>query len=409
MSEATTALLSTESGGSDATDEHRVRTILTLAILSVLLTGVIALLVQPFDPDRECCDHFFYRSMSYNLFTVTRPDLNVPQPGTPLAKQDWYDPLTGLNRTPPYEYRVLTPLLARTISLATGIEAAYYLISFMTLAGAAFFVALSILELTRSLVPAAAAATLFLVSQYTASINLTRYMMIDPMALFLAALAIWALVKRNRLLFFVTCAVGALAKESLVPLLVAYPMMEALVDRKVRWSSIGAVVGIGICWHLFRVAMPEGPHAGYNILSRFLPTDHQAEDVVKSTVVVYGVMLSAILRRPWGQKLAIALVPFVLVCFMETWFITATERVLTQALPAVCIGIFWLWPKGRREQVLTIALVPLVALSTIAYHLGFFHPFWITVGLSLIAAMIEVLLARPRLGALPEMAAPSRA
>ncbi len=83
------------------------RAVVTLAIMAMLTTGLIALLAHPFDPDRACCDHLFYRSMSYYQFKVTRPDLNVPPPGNPLpslygtSRFRSLSPLNGLNRQPP--------------------------------------------------------------------------------------------------------------------------------------------------------------------------------------------------------------------------------------------------------------------------------------------------------------------
>src|SRR6266511_4273075 len=204
------------------------RAVVTLATLSVLTTGLIALLVHPFDPDRACCDHLFYRSMSYNLFKVTRPDLNVSPPGNPLpglygtSRFRSLSPLNGLNRQPPYVFRIVTPLLARSVAYAPGIDAAYYLISFLALAGAALFIGLSIFKLTGSEIPAMAGAVLFLVHPYSARFNLQRFMLTDPLAFFLTALAIWALVERKRMLFFASCALGVLNKESMVLLLIAY-------------------------------------------------------------------------------------------------------------------------------------------------------------------------------------------
>jgi hypothetical protein len=61
----------------------------------------------PFNPDSGCCDHLFYRSMAYNLWDVTRTDLNLAPPDNRLWKA--YDDLyfgqflyaeNGLDRQP---------------------------------------------------------------------------------------------------------------------------------------------------------------------------------------------------------------------------------------------------------------------------------------------------------------------
>src|SRR5687768_563567 len=85
-----------------------------LAVVAVLLTSWSAYFSAPFDPNTACCDHLFYRSMAYNTFGVSRPDLNVAPPETGLAAvyvepyyAQWMEPLNGLHRQPPYAYRIL--------------------------------------------------------------------------------------------------------------------------------------------------------------------------------------------------------------------------------------------------------------------------------------------------------------
>ena len=47
-----------------------------LLLLALALTAGVATFAEPTDPSSTCCDHLFYRSMAYNLFVVTRPELN---------------------------------------------------------------------------------------------------------------------------------------------------------------------------------------------------------------------------------------------------------------------------------------------------------------------------------------------
>jgi len=46
------------------------------------------------------------------------------------------------------------------------------------------------------------------------------------------------------MLFFASCALGVLNKESMVPMLIAYPLTEVWIEHRVRWTSIAAVVGL---------------------------------------------------------------------------------------------------------------------------------------------------------------------
>lgn len=377
---------------------ERLRPLFAIAITALLLTGIVALLVDPFDPDVACCDHLLYRSMSYNLFTVTRPALNAPPDWSMFADplhQRWaeYWKKYPLNRVPPYVYRVVTPLSARGVAYATGIDAAYYLISFLALAGAAVLIGLSILELSGSVIPALAGVVLFLINPWTAKFNLWDYMLTDPMAFFFTALAIWALVKRNRPLFFVACAIGVLNKESMVPMVVAYPLTEWWIDHRVRSSSVVAAVGIVVGYAAFRAAMPEA--VSYSILGELKANVDHARAMTLAWIATFGVMLPAAFLRPWGSRLMIALVPFAATSVLEAAFVGDLERAMVQALPAVCVGIFWLWPVDLREQLLTLAVVPIFALSLLSYGflIGIVH-YIPLLGLLLIAALCELWLWR---------------
>lgn len=383
----------------------RVRHLALIGAAAVFVTGAAAILTHPFDPDRECCDHLAYRSMSYNLFTVTRPDLNVAPPGNKmftdprLAGVLEYIDRYGLNRTPPYVYRIFTPLLARSIAYVIGIDTAYYLVSFLGLSAAAFFIGLSILELTGSEIPAVAGVVLFAINPWTEKFNLWNYMLTDPMTFFFVALAIWGLIRRHRGLFFVACAVGALNKEALIPMVVAYPISEALVDHRVRWSSAILVVGIVAGYSLFRLLMPEASR--YTIQSQFRPGLHHVKLMANAGIDVFSLTIPALLWRPWRSRLMIALAPFVVACVLEAWFVGNLERAMAPAFPAVCVGILWLWPVGSLRQVLTLLVVPLYFLRVIAGHVVGGVPYSTPI-LLLIAVVAEIALWRLGRGERPE-------
>ncbi len=376
----------------------------TIIVVSVALTGVLALLIHPFEPDKECCDHLAYRSMSYNLFTVTRPDLNVPPPGNAAFN----DPAVAdfelkyhLNHLPPYVYRIVTPLLARLIASVSTIDVAYYLITLLALAGAAVFTGLSILEVTQAVVPAIAGVVVFLVNPYSTGFNLRDFMLTDPMAFLLAALAVWALVRRNRGLFFVACLVGVLNKESMVPMLVAYPLSELWLERRIREGTMGAAVCIAIGWYLFRIAMPEAV-AGYSVIREFRPGLHHVHQTVTAGIVTFGVLAPAAIRRSWRSKLVYALMPFSVGAVLAAWFVGDVGRAMIQALPVVCLALFSRWPPSRLEQVLALLVVPFAGLSMLLSANGM--PGWLEVPqlnwyrgialLSVIAAAAELSLWR---------------
>jgi hypothetical protein len=207
---------------------------------------------------------------------------------------------------------------------------------------------------------------LFVANPWTEKFYLHRYMMVNPMMFFFVALAVWALVRRNRWLFFAACAVGALNKEVLVPMVVAYPLSELLIDHRLRRSSVGAALGIVIGYSLFRVAMPENP--GYSIFNLLWPGVGAFRLMALAGIDTFGLVLPAALWRPWRSRLMVALAPFAVACVLEAWFVDNLERAMVAAFPVVCVAIFWLWPAGVLRQVLTLLVVPLYFLRVIIGH-----------------------------------------
>jgi hypothetical protein len=317
-----------------------------------LLAGLV---VERFDPDTACCDHLFYRSMSYNLFSLTKPDLDTIPAGNELQAlygapdYGWLDHRNGLARQPPYVYRVVTPLLARAISPITGIDDAYWLISLLALAGAATFVGLTALRITGSAVPAVVVVAAFLTDPPTARWNLNDFMLTDPMAFFLTALAIWALVQRRQALFFVACAIGMLNKESMVPLLLAYPLAEGIRARRFPWVSASWAIAIGMGWIAFRVALPV-PIDSYSILGQFREDWPHVRLMGVVLLFTMGPLLPAV-RRGLRDPVIVSLLPFAAAAILSAWFVDDLERAMIQALPVVLLAGLRPWTSSVRTRI----------------------------------------------------------
>jgi hypothetical protein len=335
--------------------------VIAAACGGTLLAGLV---VERFDPDTACCDHLFYRSMSYNLFSVTRPDLDAIPAGNELSDlygvpdYGWLDHRNGLARQPPYVYRVVTPLLARAIAPITGIDDAYWLISLLALAGAATFLGLTALRLTGSAVPAVVVVAAFLTDPPTARWNLNDFMLTDPMAFFLTALAIWALVERRRVLFFVVCAIGVLNKESMVPLLLAYPLTEGIRARRFPWVSASWAVAIGMGWFVFRIVLPV-PVDTYSILGQFREGSQHVRLMGVVLLFTMGPLLPAV-RRGLRDPVVLGLLPFAAAAVLSAWFVDDLERAMIQALPVALIAGLRPWTDSLRARI--AVLVPAALL-----------------------------------------------
>jgi hypothetical protein len=385
-----------------------VRIVLLLLLASVAAIGFQAIITHPFDPNRECCDHLFYRSMAFNFFSIARPDLDHPPPGNrlwtlypgsgPSRHISWLDLRNGLRRQPPYAYRVVTPLLARTIAFVTGdINIGFYLITFTSLVGAAFFLALSVYVGIWHPVPAVLAIAVFATS-VPVTYNLWDYMLTDPMAFLLAGIAIFALIRRKPLLFFSACLVGVFNKEALVPMLVCYPLSEFLLDRRVRASSVLASLGIAGLWFLFRHLLPI-PVARYSFISEFWGIG-QTRAVIIAAGATFGFLAVASWRVLFAPVL-IALLPFALAQVAVGWlFFANTKRVLVQALPFLIIAIFAAWPVASLTRLLVALPVAAQVVLAVWYNLAETRPYQFILPMLLIVVCSEVALVTRMHGSL---------
>ena len=332
-----------------------------------LLAGLV---VERFDPDTACCDHLFYRSMSYNLFSLTRPDLDTIPAGNELealygaADYGWLDHRNGLARQPPYVYRVVTPLLARALAPITGIDDAYWLISLFALAGAATFLGLTALRITGSAAPAVLVVAAFLTDPPTARWNLNDFMLTDPMAFFLTALAIWALVQQRRGLFFVACAVGVLNKENMVPLLLAYPLAEGIRTRRFPWVSASWAIGIGMGWIAFRAVLPV-PVDTYSILGQFREGWQHVRLMGVVLLFTMGPLLPAV-RRGLRDPVIVSLLPFAAAAILSAWFVDDLERAMIQALPVVLLAGLRPWTSSVRARIAVLVPAGLLVCQNLA-------------------------------------------
>jgi len=367
---------------------YRAAHLAVLLIVSALATGIVAATTEPIDAD-ETWDGLFYRSMAYNLFGVTRPELDVPPPGNGIWEgyaraaanpaEHFLDPRNGLGRQPPYAYRVVTPLLARSVAAVTGdIESAFYAISFGFLVLAGLLIGLTVLEVAGSVVLGSLAAALFAFSPATARADLSQFMLTDPLAFCLAALAVFALVRRNRLVFYAACLVGVFNKETMVPLLACWPLSEVLLERRLRTSTLLLSGSIAAAWAAFRVLLPI-PVDRYSLTAEFVGTLSQAKLVILGLAVAYGPLLVTVWRAV-GSRAALSLAPFALANVISMWFLGSTDRAAAMAIPAVLLSMFWFWPTDLRTRLLVLApMVPyavyVVAHPMVAPHTRILLPF----------------------------------
>jgi hypothetical protein len=333
--------------------------VVTLVLVCLAVTGIIALRTPRFNPDASCCDHLFYRSMAFNFFSVTRPDLDRPPPGNPLIKLQREHAVVGgarlqqgngLRRQRPFAYRVLTPLSARLLFTLTGdINNAFYLLSFLAIAGSCLFVALTIFSITGSLIPALAGALAFCLNPWTARFNLFDFMLGDPLTFFCVALAIFGLFRRRPALFYVACLAGAFNKELILPLVLAYPLSEVFSDHEFQPERFVPALAIGVAWLAFRLMLPV-PAAHYSVSDQFAAYNIGVREVL--SVVA---MLLVPLWRGFRSRITWALTPFIVLNVAAGIFVGAVQgRHIVQLLPVLIPLMLIVWPRATVARVMTL-------------------------------------------------------
>jgi hypothetical protein len=343
-----------------------------LLALSILTVTLLALIYPPRDMSlaREG-DDIYYRSMAFNLFETTRPDLNTVPGGLHYPHQGgvyYFEEANGLNHQPPFVWRVATPLLARVLSVPLGnIDRAFYAMTFLSLCGAMFFLALTLYVGLGKLLPALVAMGLFPAGYWLAGRYLFHYMYVDPLSIFLSCLAVYLLMKRNRGLFFVVCAAAVLNKESGLALLLAYPLSEWFLDRKVRASSVAAVVSIAAVWLLVQTG-----------LRSMVPVDTYSPITLLRYGTLLGMAIGALLGagvmliptwRGLASPIALSLIPVLIPPLVGSHQGAGdSPRYYAQLLPVLAVFMFAFWPSRWIERTLALVPAALFAFTPLLVH-----------------------------------------
>jgi hypothetical protein len=223
-------------------------------------------------------------------------------------------------------------------------------------------------KLTDRLVPAIAGVLAFVAVPTTHRFNLWNFMLTDPMAFLLAVVAILALVIRRRWLFFACCLLGVFNKESMLPMLLCYPLYEFLTERRVRSSTVGITVAIAAVWLAFRELLPV-PVDTYSLWSEFRGPEYVAV-VATEVLVVFGVLLLAVWRGLWSN-LALALAPFAALQVLSGFFVGQVDRAVVQAIPLVIVAVLWRWPRERPKQALVLLPISAYLIAQALAQAGF--------------------------------------
>ncbi|MDP9341800.1 MAG: hypothetical protein M3Q23_06785 [Actinomycetota bacterium] len=347
-------------------------------------------------------------------------------PGTPLFSLPWdhHMYISMAQHGPfgfhiaPYNWRVLGPVIVWALPL--GVQGGFQVVTFLSvwLTGLLVVVLLERLGFGRAL--ALAGMLMYFSLGYATKFTLFDFWLTDPLAFLLVTVAVVCVLGGHDLAFAACLAVGVLAKESVI---FVAPLYYSLNARR-AWDGRLAVRTLGLTLPAVaalvgvHVAIPEmnGDPAYVRSLPRLIQDNtipsytygsvlhhavttrlhHWPSTLVKS-ISAFGLLVPILvvtgLRR--YRRLALRMLPFVVLAYVQLLFALNTERLLVLAFPALIPlavgGMRTLMDAGRvgpRRFVLlagvffAIQLVgrhewepnPLVQLAVLAAFLPFLVP-----------------------------------
>jgi len=338
---------------------RRARSLVLLALCAVL-TDIRAAHTNRIVPDAHCCDHLFYRSMAFNFFTVTRPELDNPARFKTGLYADPY--LSGFmhrenrfNRQPPYCYRIVTPLLARAINAVTGasIEDSFYAITVIALTLATFFVALTVHTLSRSFALAIVAAVAYTRFDAAFHFNLWDFLLTDPLAHVFVALSIYLMLTERVLAAVAVSLLGVFNRETQLLVLPCCVLIQLFARRPLLPVVAGSTAVVAV-YFAFRAVVPV-PIDTYSLASTFHGVPAPAV-AVEWLLYTFGVLLISTLVRLPTRLSNVALLPILIGACLSTLVSTDWNRALVTGAPVALVVSFGVRPNSLLAAAL--ALVP---------------------------------------------------
>src|SRR5215218_1816930 len=246
----------------------------------------------------------------------------------------------------PYNRRVLTPLIVKALPLDA--EEGFYALTFLSVAatGVALFYALSRMGLGGAL--SLAGMFTFFSLGWGPEYFLMNIWLIDPLSFLLLALCVWAVAARRDALFAALLVLAALNKEAGIFALALFYGLRATGPLDFRVMGRTVLVGLPALLVLFglRLGIPaEEPYYYSWLLMDVVPKRLEEMTFPEAFGEYYlwtfgpvGVLLPLLsLASKEGRRMAVRLLPFVLLVYSQLLFAQDTERLLVFAFPAVAI------------------------------------------------------------------------
>src|SRR5215212_3585493 len=248
----------------------------------------------------------------------------------------------------PYNRRVLTPLIVKALPLDA--EEGFYALTFLSVAatGVALFYALSRMGLGGAL--SLAGMFTFFSLGWGPAYSLRNFWLIDPLSFLLLALCVWAVAARRDALFAALLVLAALNKEAGIFALALFYGLRATGPLDFRVMGRTVLVGLPALLVLYglRLGIPAGGQTPYYFswqlmdvvpkrLEKMTFPEAFGEYYLWTFGLVGGLLPLLSLASKEGRRMAVRLLPFVLLVYAQLLFARDTERLLVFAFPAVAI------------------------------------------------------------------------
>lgn len=248
----------------------------------------------------------------------------------------------------PYNRRVLTPLIVKALPLDA--EEGFYALTFLSVAatGVALFYALSRMGLGGAL--SLAGMFTFFSLGWGPEYFLENFWLIDPLSFLLLALCVWAVAARRDALFAALLVLAALNKEAGIFALALFYGLRATGPLDFRVMGRTILVGLPALLVLFglRLGIPAGGETPYYFswqlmdvvpkrLEKMTFPEAFGEYYLWTFGLVGGLLPLLSLASKEGRRMAVRLLPFVLLVYSQLLFAQDTGRLLVFAFPAVAI------------------------------------------------------------------------
>jgi hypothetical protein len=246
----------------------------------------------------------------------------------------------------PFNRRILTPLIVKALPL--DVEEGFYALTFLSAAatGVALFYALSRMGLSGALSLAGMVA-LFSMTRAT-EYHLYNFWLTDALSFLLLALCVWAVAARRDALFAALLVLAALNKEVGIFALALFYGLRATGPLDLRVMGRTVLVGLPALLVLvgLRLGIPAETPYYYSVLITEIVPKRLEEMTFPEPFGTYylwtfglvgGLLPLLSLASKEGRRMAVRLLPFVLLVYAQLLFASDTKRLLVFAFPVVAI------------------------------------------------------------------------